>query len=115
MMATMRSEASRRALILALLLTAGPATGAPPRCQVVSATEARLRLDVWGRELAGAKGAVTARAARHAAIVQTRGGTVLEALFLVALQETGDPARSGASLSRPQWVRCTRWEADPWR
>ncbi len=31
------------------------------------------------------------------------------------LSRAGDPARSGASLSRSQWVRCTRWDADPWR
>jgi hypothetical protein len=58
---------------------------------------------------------ITARSTRHVALVQTRGGAVLEALFLVTLQDAGDPARSGANLIRPQWVRCTRWDADPWR
>jgi len=105
----------RVAIALALLLAAGPATGAPPRCQAVLAADARLRLEVWGRELAGAKGLITARSTRHAAMVQTRGGAVLDALFLVTLQDAGAPAQSGASLSRSQWVRCTRWDADPWR
>ena len=105
----------RRVVALALLLAVMPATGAPPRCQAVLAAEARLRLEIWGRELAGAKGLITARSTRHAAMVQTRGGAVLDALFLVTLQDAGDPARSGASLSRPRWVRCTWPEADPWR
>jgi hypothetical protein len=102
-------------LALALWLAVGPVALAGPSCQVERSADAIQRLEVLGRELAGAKGAVTARAARHAAIVQTRGGAVLDALFLVTLQDAGDPARSGASLSRPRWVRCTRWEADPWR
>jgi hypothetical protein len=105
----------RRVGALTLLLAVMPATGAPPRCQVERSAEALHRLEIWGRELAGAKGLITARSTRQAALVQTRGGAVLDALFLVTLQEAGDPARSGASLSRPQWVRCTRWEADPWR
>ena len=108
----------RLAIALALLLAAGPATGAPPRCQAVLAADARLRLEVWGRELAGAKGLITARSTRHAAMVQTRGGAVLDALFLVTLQDAGDPARPGANLSRPQWVGCARPEVDvgglPW-
>jgi hypothetical protein len=98
---------------LALWLAVGPALGAPPRCQVVSATDARLRLDVWGRELAGAKGTVTAHSARRVAWVADRQGTVLEALFLVTVQDAGPPARPSAN--RPQWVRCTWPEADPWR
>ena len=105
----------RRVGAVALWLAVGPVAWAGPRCQVEQSADARLRLAVWGRELAGAKGLITARSTRHAAIVQTRGGAVLEALFLVALQEAGAPARPGASLSRPRWVRCTRWEADPWR
>jgi hypothetical protein len=105
----------RRVGAVALWLAVGPVAWAGPRCQAERSADAWLRLEVWGRELAGAKGAVTARAARHAAIVQTRGGAVLDALFLVTLQDAGDPARSGASWSRPRWVRCTRWEADPWR
>jgi hypothetical protein len=47
--------------MLALLLATPSATGAPPRCREVPAAEARNRLEVWGRELAGAKGPV----ARH--------------------------------------------------
>ena len=105
----------RLAIALALLLAAGPATGAPPRCQAVPAAEARLRLDIWGRELAGAKGVVAAYSVRRVAWVADRQGTVLEALFLVALQETGDPGWLDQRLRRPQWVRCTWPEADPWR
>ena len=102
-------------LALAFWLAVGPVAWAGPRCQIERSADARLRLEVWGRELAGAKGLITARSTRHAAIVQTRGGAVLDALFLVTLQDAGDPARPGASLSRPQWVRCTWPEADPWR
>ena len=105
----------RGPLGLALALAVGPVAWAGPSCQVERSAEAFHRLEVLGRELAGAKGLITARSTRHAAIVQTRGGAVLDALFLVTLQDAGDPARSGASLSRPRWVRCTRWEADPWR
>ena len=105
----------RRVGAVALWLAVGPVAWAGPRCQVERSTDARLRLAVWGRELAGAKGLITARSTRHAAMVQTRGGAVLDALFLVTLQDAGDPARSGASPRRPQWVRCTRWDADPWR
>jgi hypothetical protein len=105
----------RLAVALALLLAAGPATGAPPRCQAVPAAEARLRLDVWGRELAGAKGVVAAYSVRRVAWVADRQGTVLEALFLVTVQDVGPPARPNASANRPQWVRCTWLEADPWR
>jgi len=105
----------RLAVALALLLTAGPATGAPPRCQAVPAAEARLRLDIWGRELAGAKGVVAAYSVRRVAWVADRQGAVLEALFLVTLQTAGNPAWPGMNGNRPQWVRCTWPEADPWR
>jgi hypothetical protein len=105
-------------LALALWLAVGPVAWAGPRCQVERSADARLRLAVWGGELAGAKGSITARATRQAAMVQTRGGAVLDALFLVTLQDAGDPARPGANLSRPQWVRCARPEVDvgglPW-
>ena len=105
----------RGPLGLALALAVRPVAWAGPSCQVERSADAIQRLEVLGRELAGAKGLITARSTRHAAIVQTRGGAVLEALFLVALQEAGAPARPGARLSRPQWVRCTWPEADPWR
>ena len=82
----------RRVGAVALWLAVGPVAWAGPRCQVERSTDARLRLAVWGRELAGAKGLITARSTRHAAIVQTRGGAVLDALFLVTLQEAGNPA-----------------------
>jgi len=98
---------------LALLLAAGPAPGAPPRCQIVPVADARLRLEVWGRELVGARGAVAAHSARRVAWVADRQGVVLEALFLVTVQDAGPPARPSAN--RPQWVRCTWPEADPWR
>jgi len=100
---------------LALWLAAGPATGAPPPCQIVLAADARLWLEVWGRELTGAKGRIAAHSARRVAWVADRQGTVLEALFLVTLQEASTPAWPGASSSRPQWVRCTRSETDSWR
>ena len=103
-----------RVLGLALALAAGPATGAPPQCRIVPAAEARLRLDIWGRELAGAKGPVMAHSARRVAWVADGEGTVLEALFLVALQDAA-PAWPGASANRPQWVRCTWSETGPWR
>ena len=99
---------------LALWLAVPPATRAPPRCREAPAAEALCRLAVWGREWAKAKGPVAARSARRVAWVADRGGTVLEALFLVTLQEAA-PARPGASANRPQWVRCTWPEADPWR
>jgi hypothetical protein len=70
---------------------------------------------VWGRELAGAPVRIAAHSARRVAWVADRQGTVLEALFLVTLQAADAPAWPGPSLSRPQWVRCTRWGADPWR
>ena len=114
---TMRSETGRRGgrmrvLVLALWLAAGPATGAPPRCQIERPADARLRLEVWGRELAGATGTVAAHSTRRVAWVADRQGTVIEALFLVTLQEAG---ASGQRLGRPQWVHCARWDANPWR
>lgn len=116
----MRSETGRRGgrmrvLGLVLWLAAGPATGAPPQCRIVPAAEARLRLDIWGRELAGAKGRIAAHSARRVAWVADGEGTVLEALFLVAVQEAGALARPGASASRPRWVRCAWPETEPWR
>ena len=92
----------RLAIALALLLVAWPATGGPPQCRIAPAAEARLRLEVWGRELAGAKGAVAAHSARHVAWVAGRRGTVLEALFLVTLTTGGNRSDEG----RPRWVRC---------
>ncbi|MCK7577071.1 MAG: hypothetical protein MZV65_15390 [Chromatiales bacterium] len=92
-------------MILALAL--GPVALAGTRCQIEQPADARQRLEVWGRELAGARGPVTAHATRHVAIVQARGGAVLEALLLVTLQETGAPARPDLSQRRPRWVRCT--------
>lgn len=83
------------------------------RCQAVPAADARLRLELWGRELAGAKGRIAAHAARRVAWVADRQGTVLEVLFLVVLQEARAPAGPGANWSRPQWVRCIREETDP--
>jgi len=49
---------SRLAVALALWLAVGPATGTPPQCWIVPA--ARLRLDLWGQELAAARGAFAA-------------------------------------------------------
>ena len=98
---------------LALALMVGPVAWAGLRCQVVPATDARLRLEIWSRELAGAKGAVAAHSARRVAWLADRQGTVIEALFLVTLQEAGAP---GQRPGRPQWVRCALQEADPpWR
>lgn len=114
----MRSKTGRRGrrmwvLGLALWLAAGPATGGPPQCRIAPAADARLRLEVWGRELAGAKGRIAAHSARRVAWVADRQGTVIAALFLVTLQEAGAP---GQRLDRPQWVRCALREADSlWR
>ena len=52
---------------LARLLAASPAPGAPPRCQIERPADARLRLEVRGRELAGAKGTVVAHSTRRVA------------------------------------------------
>ena len=62
----MRVRAWRRVVALALLLAASPAPGAP-RGQVVPVADARLRLEVWGQELAGARGAIAAHSARRGA------------------------------------------------
>lgn len=100
---------------LALALAPGSVAWAGSRCQIVPATDARLRLDIWGRELAGAKGAVAAHSARRVAWVADRQGVVIEALFLVTLQEVA-PGRFAERPRRPQWVRCAVQEADPpWR
>ena len=100
---------------LALALALGSVAWAGSRCQIVPATDARLRLEVWGREWAGAKGAVAAHSARRVAWLADRQGVVIEALFLVTLQG-GAPGRLDQRPCRPQWVRCTLREADPpWR
>ena len=101
------------ALIVALALMAGSVAWAGSRCQVVPATDARLRLEVWGRELAGAKGAVAAHSARRVAWVADRQGVVIEALFLATLQAAGASGRLDQRPGRPQWVRCASWDADP--
>ena len=103
------------ALIVALALAPGSVAWAGSRCQIVPATDARLRLDIWSRELAGAKGAVAAHSARRVAWLADRQGTVIEVLFLVTLQEAA-PGRLDQRPCRPQWVRCTVREANPlWR
>ncbi len=99
---------------LALWLMVPPATGMPPRCREVPAADARLRVEVWGRELAGAKGPVTAHSTRRVAWVADRGGTVLEALVLVMLDEARGPSGRGTAATdpvgtpprRPRWVLC---------
>lgn len=104
------------ALIVALALMAGSVAWAGLRCQVVPAADARLRLEVWGRELAGAKGAVAAHSARRVAWVADRQGVVIEALFLVTLQAAGASGRLIERPRRPRWVRCALRDADPpWR
>ena len=100
-------------LILALVVESVAWAG--PRCQSVPATDARLRLEVWGRDLAGARGAVAAYSARRVAWVADRQGTVIEALFLVTLQAAVAPGRLDQRPPRPQWVHCARWDANPWR
>ncbi len=103
------------ALIVTLALALGSVAWAGSHCQLVPATDARLRLEVWGREWAGAKGAVAAHSARRVAWLADCQGTVIEALFLVTLQG-GAPGRLDQRPCRPQWVRCTLREADPlWR
>ncbi len=99
-----------RGILWVLALAASSATGAPPRCQAVSAADALHRLEVWGRELAGAKGPVAAHSSRHVAWVADRHGTALEALFLVTLREvreSGSHALAGMNPRRPRWIRCT--------
>ena len=103
-----------RVLGLARWLAVGPATGGPPQCRIAPAAEARLRLDLWGRALAGATGRIAAHSARRIAWLADRQGTVLEALFLITVQDAA-PARPGACVNRPRWVRCTWPETDPWR
>lgn len=65
---------------LAVLLATLPTTGAPPICREVSAADALRRLEVWGREWTGARGAITARASRRVAVLAGGDGAVLEAL-----------------------------------
>ena len=99
-----------RGILWVLALAASSATGAPPRCQAVSAADARLLLEVWGRELAGAKGLVAAHSSRQVAWVADRHGTALEALFLVTLHEargSSPNSLAGANLRGPHWIRCT--------
>jgi hypothetical protein len=120
--ATVRRPARvQRGLALALLRAVTPATGAPPRGQVERAADALYRLEIWGREWAGAKGPVTAHSSRHVALVQDRGGAVLDALFLATLdavggqtpqrdrvvRESGPNLRAGMDQRRPRWIRCT--------
>ena len=102
-------------LTLAVTLAQGSVAWAGSRCQIAPAAEAQLRLDLWGRELAGATGTVAAHSTRRVAWVADRQGVVLEALFLVTVQEARNPARLGASVNRPQWVRCAQTETGPWR
>ena len=112
---------TRLAVALAWLLAIPLALAAPPRCQRGAAADARLRLEVWGRGLAGAKSTVAAQAARRVAWVADRWSTVVKALFPVTPQEAGAPGWPGASANRLRWVRCagdgwnTRWEANSWR
>ena len=108
----MSVRAWRGVVALALGLAVGPALGGPPRCAIMPAADVHLRLDIWGRELAGARGAVAAHSTRRVAWLADRQGTVLEALFLVTLRAAG---ASGQRPGRPQWVHCARWDADPWR
>ena len=110
------TRGKRGVVALAVTLALGPVAGAGSRCQVVPAADARLRLEVWGRELAGTRGAVAAHSARRVAWLADRQGTMIEALFLVTLQEAGAPARLDQRPPRPRWVRCALREADPpWR
>jgi hypothetical protein len=87
-----------------LLLAVGSATGAPPRCREVPAADALRRLAVWGREWAAGRGPIIARASRRVAVLTGRDGAMLEALFLVALDEARGPA--GSPPRRPRWVLC---------
>ena len=64
------------------------------------------RLEVWGKEWAGAQGAVAAHSSRHVAWVADRNGTVLDALFLVTLH-TGNLIHPSGHNHRPQWVHCS--------
>ena len=48
-------------------LAAGSATGAPQQCRIAPAAEARLRLEVWGRELARAERRIVAHSAQRIA------------------------------------------------
>ncbi len=92
---------SRLGGLLLLALAVVPTADAARRCRIVPASEALALPRVWGRELAGAKSGVRARAAHHAAFVQAGDGTVLDALFLTTLADVGSWNGGGW----PRWVR----------
>ena len=100
----------RPAAALAVLLATLPATGAPPRCREVPAADARYRLAVWGREWAGGRGPIIARASRRVAVLAVGDGAVLEALVLMALDDARGPVET--PYRRPRWVLCVGERAD---
>ena len=103
------------ALIVALALMAGAVAWAGSRCQVVPAADARLRLDIWGRELAGAKGAVAAHSSRRVAWVADRQGVVIEALFLATLQGQRFGPADRAPTPPAVGALCVVGRRSPWR
>ncbi|MBK8536660.1 MAG: hypothetical protein IPL59_16955 [Candidatus Competibacteraceae bacterium] len=85
----------------------GPVAFAEARCRIESTAAALQRLEVWGKEWAGAQGAVAAHSSRHVAWVADRSGTVLEALILVTVQNTDRRSGLTADYRRPQWIHCS--------
>ena len=78
---------------------------AEPRCRIEREADARLRLQVWAREMTTPQGLLIARAFHHGAWIESRGGAALEALFLVTLRQVGNPAYSNPHS--PYWVHCS--------
>ena len=74
------------------------------------AADALRRLAVWGREWAGARGPVTARASRRVAVLAVGDGAVREALVLMALDDAHGPVET--PYRRPRWVPCVGERAD---
>ncbi|MBK8754738.1 MAG: hypothetical protein IPL99_25250 [Candidatus Competibacteraceae bacterium] len=88
-------------------LVVGPVAFAEARCRIEPTAAAILRLEVWGKAWAGARGAVAAHSSRHVAWVADRSGTVLEALMLVTVQNTDRRSGLTADYRRPQWIHCS--------
>ena len=91
----------RLAAALTVLLATLPATGAPPRCREVPAADALRRLAVWGREWAGGRGPIIARASWRVAVLAGCDDAMREALFWVALDRARGPVETPPGLLAP--------------
>jgi hypothetical protein len=82
----------------------GPVAFAEARCQIEPTAAALQRLEVWGKEGAGATGAIVAHSSRHLAGVTDRSGTVWEALMSGRAESSTaqilDPARRKSKKNR---------------